>query len=300
MSALARRPPVVEPIMRAFEQAGVTGWLHVVDIDGDDEVDIGADVPVTLTSVFKVPLLVALYRAVDAGRLGLDERVRISASDRTHGITGLGAMRDDAELSLGDLALLMITISDNAAADAVLDRVGLDTVQRTLDALGLARTAIVASCRDVHDTLADDLARCGLTLAQALAEPTALASLRVLDPAIGNRSTPRDMTTLLAAIWRDEVASTAACREMRRLLTLQVWPHRLASGFPGDDVLVAGKTGTLPPLRSEIGVVQYPDGRRYAAAIFTRSSRPTLTNPAADAVIGTAAALAVDHLRHAT
>jgi beta-lactamase class A len=78
---------------------------------------------------------------------------------------------------------------------------------------------------------------------------------------------------------------------------LQVWPHRLASGFPFDDVRVAGKTGTLPTVRNEIGVVEYPDGGRYAVAVCTRSASTAFTLPAADAVIGTAARLAVEHLR---
>ncbi|HEY7071014.1 MAG TPA: serine hydrolase, partial [Acidimicrobiales bacterium] len=119
---------------------------------------------------------------------------------------------------------------------------------------------------------------------------------RVLDPATTNRSTPREMTALLGAIWRDEAAGPAACAAMRRVLGLQVWPHRLASGFPADDVAVAGKTGTLPPLRSEVGVVELPGGRRYAAAVFTRSRRASLSDPGADAAIGHAARLAVEHL----
>jgi beta-lactamase class A len=83
---------------------------------------------------------------------------------------------------------------------------------------------------------------------------------------------------------------------MRRLLRLQVCRHRLASGFPTDDVLVSGKTGTLLNLRSEVGVIELPDGHRFAIAVFTRSSDAALTNPRADAVIGTAARLAVDQL----
>ncbi|WP_143261680.1 serine hydrolase, partial [Allokutzneria sp. NRRL B-24872] len=96
---------------------------------------------------------------------------------------------------------------------------------------------------------------------------------------------------------RAAAASPESCAAMRRLLALQVWPHRLASGFPFDDVRVAGKTGTLPTLRNEVGVVEYPDGGRYAVAVFTASVRTSLTLPAADAVIGTTARLAVDHLR---
>ena len=271
--------------------------VDIDDPDGGAEVDVGADTPVALASVFKLPLLVALHRAADAGDLALTDRVRLTAADRTAGLTGLGAFQDDAEVSLRDLALLMITISDNAAADAVWDSVGADAVGRAVGHLGLAATHVEHACRDTHATLAADLARTGLSLGQALRDPAALATFRVLDPATTNGSTPRDMTRLLTAVWRDEAASPAACAAIRGTLALQIWPHRLASGFPEDDVFVAGKTGTLPPLRSEVGVVELAGGgRRYAAAVFTRSRRGTLTDPTADAVIGTAARLAVDHL----
>jgi beta-lactamase class A len=285
-----------DPVGQAFTRAGVTGWLHAVDIDHGAQVDVGADEEVALASVFKVPLLVALHRAADAGRLRLDEPVEVTAAGRTSGVSGLGLMHDDARMSLRDLALLMITISDNAAADAVCQHVGLDTVEDTLRALSLTRTRVVASSGDLSNALADDFVRSGLGLARALADPAAVSGFRVLDPATFNHSTPRDMTTLLTSIWRDEAASPEACGEMRRILRLQLQRHRLASGFPADDVRVAGKTGTLLNLRSEIGVVDWPDGRRFAVAVFTRSDATNLTNPAADAVIGTAARLAVDQL----
>ncbi|KJY47691.1 hypothetical protein VR46_02055 [Streptomyces sp. NRRL S-444] len=71
----------------------------------------------------------------------------------------------------------------------------------------------------------------------------------------------------------------------------------MAAGFPFDDVHVAGKTGSLPTLRNEVGVIEYPDGGRYAVAVFTRAANPAATLPAADAVIGTTARIAVDALR---
>ncbi len=124
-----------------------------------------------------------------------------------------------------------------------------------------------------------------------------MSRLRALDPARSNRSTPRDMTRLLGAVWRDEACTPEHGAAMRRIMGLQVWPHRLASGFPFDDVHVAGKTGSLPTLRNEVGVVEYPDGGRYAVAVFTRTAHTAATLPAADAVIGTAARIAVDALR---
>jgi beta-lactamase class A len=119
----------------------------------------------------------------------------------------------------------------------------------------------------------------------------------MLDPKRSNSATPRALTSLLCAIWRDEAASPASCDAMRRMLGFQVWPHRLASGFPYDDVRVSGKTGTLPTMRHEIGVVEYPDGGRYAVAVLTQSASTAATQPAVDAAIGTVGRAAVEHLR---
>jgi beta-lactamase class A len=188
----------------------------------------------------------------------------------------------------------MMSVSDNAAADLLLERVGLDAVNRSTARLGLGHTLAVHTFGELLATIKEDAGPGG---ARSLADPLVVTRLRALDPARSNRSTPRDMTRLLAAVWRDEACTPEHGAAIRRILGLQVWPHRLASGFPFDDVHVAGKTGSLPTVRNEVGVVEYPDGGRYAVAVFTRTARTSALLPAADAVIGTAARLAVDALR---
>ncbi|MEV7966447.1 serine hydrolase [Sphaerisporangium sp. NPDC088356] len=283
------RPPDLGGIFRA---ATVTGNLHVIDLDTGAEIGIGADEPVVLASVFKLPLLVEFYRQAEAGILDPAELCRVGTADRTAGGTGLAVMLDDATLSLRDLAYLMIAVSDNAAADVVARRVGLDAVNAMLAAWGLKDTWIEHDCRGLLAALEADAA----VLTEPL-DPRTVGRLRVLDPAYTNRSTPREMTRLLGMVWRDQAAGPEACAAIRRLLGLQVWPHRLASGFPYDDVVLSGKTGSLPTIRNEVGVVEYPDGARYAVAVFTRSIGTAQNQPRADAAIGTVARAAVDHLR---
>ncbi|WP_308286900.1 serine hydrolase [Actinomadura parmotrematis] len=285
-------------LAEVFRAAGVTGHLHAVDVDTGRAVGVGPDEPVVLASVYKVPLLVAFHRRAAAGALDPAERTVLAPADRTPGPTGTSIMLDEVAMSLRDLAALMITVSDNAAADAVYDRVGRDAVNAALDELGLARTRVAGNGRDLHASLLADAAVGDLAeLWDRLDEPGLLGRLSALDPARTSRSTPREAAALLAMIWRDEAAPPAACAAMRRLLGLQVWPHRLASGFPFDDVVVSGKTGTLATVRNEAGVVEYPDGGRYAVAVFTRAHVPAAVLPAADAAIGTAARLAVEALR---
>lgn len=284
----------VARIHAALTDAGVTGWLHALDIDSGEQLDAGGDQPVCTASVHKLCLLVALHERAERGALDLAEQVESVPEERTAGPTGLAAMLDTARMSLRDLAYLMMAVSDNAAADLLLRRVGLDAVNATTDRLGLTRTRAVHSFGEMLATVKEDAGPEG---ARALADPRVVSRLRALDPARTNRSTPRDMTRLLGAVWRDEACAPEHGAAMRRIMGLQVWPHRLASGFPFDDVHVAGKTGSLPTLRNEVGVVEYPDGGRYAVAVFTRTAHTAATLPAADAVIGTAARIAVDALR---
>ncbi|ETK33658.1 serine hydrolase [Microbispora sp. ATCC PTA-5024] len=288
-------------IEQVFRSAGVSGRLHVADIDGGAEVAVGADEPVVLASVFKVPLVVELHRQADRGLLDLAERVRVPAEERTPGPTGLSAMLDGAVLSLRDLAYLMMAVSDNTAADVVLARVGLDAVNAMLAGLGLPGTRVEHDCRGLFARMLADAGTSDMAaLAQVSTDPAVVARLRVLSPAHTNRGTPREMTRLLGMIWRDEAASPGSCAAIRRLMGLQVWPHRLSSGFPFDDVAVSGKTGTLATLRNEVGVVEYPDGGRYAVAVFTRSHGTAQNQPRADAAVGSAARIAIDHLRART
>ncbi|MFE4722100.1 serine hydrolase, partial [Streptomyces sp. NPDC056728] len=119
----------------------------------------------------------------------------------------------------------------------------------------------------------------------------------VLDPARTTSSTPREITLLLDAIWTDRAADPGACEKVRAIMGRQIWPHRISSGLD-TGVQVAAKTGTLPAVRNEAGVLTYPDGRQYAVAVFTRADSLEDRRPAVDASIGRAARLAVDHLRH--
>ncbi|TGB18073.1 serine hydrolase, partial [Streptomyces palmae] len=124
----------------AFTEAGVTGWLHALDIGSGAQLDAGADQPVPTASVHELCLLVTLHQQAAEGRLDLGEQVECAPADRTWGPTGPAAMLDPVRMSLRDAAYLMTAVSDNAAADLLLRRVGLHTVNRTTRRLGLTPT----------------------------------------------------------------------------------------------------------------------------------------------------------------
>lgn len=281
-----------------YDPATIEVFAHGVDIDSGREVGNRSDDAVVPASVFKVPVLLELFRQGTAGELDITTPVVVPVAGRAPGPFGLSVQLDPVTMSLRDLAWPMIGISDNAATDFICEQVGLDEVNATLARLGLTQTHVDGDCRDLFATMYEDLGVDSIEAFPPYPDVDLLAKLRGLDPERSlHRTTPREMTTLLGMVWRDEAADAATCAEVRRILALQVWPHRLASGFPEDDVATAGKTGTLPTIRNEVGVVTYPDGGRYAVAVFTRRPTNHLKDPEADALIGRVARAVVDELR---
>ena len=133
-------------IRETFEQAGCAGQLCVQSLDSTQEVAVDADRPVVSASVFKVCVALEAETQFAEGRLDPRERVTLAATNRTPGNIGFSLFRDDVAVSLQDLVVAMLTISDNHATDALLERIGIDAVNASSIRLGLAGTVIAGTC----------------------------------------------------------------------------------------------------------------------------------------------------------
>ncbi|MEU7140332.1 serine hydrolase [Nocardia sp. NPDC046473] len=282
-----------------FRSVGVQGWVHARCFDCGAEAGSGADEPVVLASVVKVPLVLEFARQVAAGQLDPADRVRAGGADRLGGV-GTAGCHDDVDLSLRDAAFFALTLSDNTAADLLFDRVGIENVRSLMRELGLAGTRIVGAPRNIVQGMAEDIgARDAAEFAARFPALTVAEILgtRALDPHRTTASTPREMTRLLTLIGQDRAGPAEVCRWVRDLMRQQVHWHRLAGAFP-PEVQVWAKTGTLPGIRNEIGVLEYPDGSRYAVAVFTRVGTLAQRLPEVDRVIGAVAAHAIGSIVH--
>ncbi|MFI5567623.1 serine hydrolase [Streptomyces sp. NPDC051740] len=308
---MSTRTATEDRIRQVFAEAGARGQLHAVPVRvrtpvagetdggrGVREVAVDADDTVVIASIFKILLVLEFARQAVAGQLDPRERVRVTSADRLGGWGTAGCL-DDVELSLRDLAYFAMSVSDNSAADLLLDRVGLDTVRLLAKELGLDRTRVVGGPRDLLESM---LAEVGARDEREFAvRYPALPDerkrrLAVLDPHHTTAGTPREITRLLRLVWTDAAGPPEACALVRDLMGRQVFRHRLVSGFP-DDVAVAAKTGTLPGLHMEAGVARYPDGECYAIAVFARTHDLTASRATVDAAIGRAAGIAAAFLR---
>jgi beta-lactamase class A len=259
----------VEGLVEHFD--GVVG-VAAKELRGGAEVLVNADETFPTASVMKVPILVALYRQAEAGRIDLDRRVAFEAR---HLVPGSGVLQDLAfglQPTVKDLATLMITVSDNAATDMVLDLVGLDTLAATLRDLGLARTTIPLTTRGIlYSMVGMDLANPEHTYDLFLERSKAGQidwNSRALADEGNNVSTPREMGRLLEAIERRTALDEASCAAMLDIMKRQKIDDRIPLHLP-PGTPVAHKTGSLRGVRNDVGIVYAPDGP-YVIALFAK------------------------------
>jgi beta-lactamase class A len=93
-------------------------------------------------SLAKVPILIEVARQVEQGQLSWDTRYTLPDSVRVSSSGVIADLSPDLQPTLRDLAHLMITISDNTAANMLLRMVGFDAINATLQQLGLQATRL--------------------------------------------------------------------------------------------------------------------------------------------------------------
>jgi beta-lactamase class A len=290
---------VAEAVAADWERVGARGQLLARNIDTGEQLGFDVEPPVPLASVIKVPIALAVLERTATGGLDPAYQVTIEPGASSLGSTGISAFRHPATLAVGDLVHQMLTVSDNAAADALLDLVSIDEVSRSLYAWNCPGIRIRHRLHRMYECAAgaagDDF---GLALELAIQDDrSGNHTIETLDPAHANVGSAAALVDLLQRVWLDQISEPAATAELRRLMGMQVFTQRLSSDLRTDTVRVSGKTGTFLHLRHEIGVVQADSGDRVAIAALTRSTRRASIAPDIDLAIGTAARSAFEALR---
>ena len=217
----------------ADETRGVVG-AQVVDLATGERIGVNDTLVFPQGSAIKIPLLIELFRQDAAGQLPMTTRVPIRKADRTGGSGLLLNLGDGtSELSLGDLAMFMVTVSDNTATNLLIDRVGMEKVNATMREMGLAAVKLQRKM------------------------------IRPKDSAAGNENiaTPAAAATVMAKIARCELPMPKErCAELRRLLEIPKGGPIEASVPEG--VRVAWKPGDIEGVNTAWGLVDLP-GRPY-------------------------------------
>jgi|FaiFalFF_MnMetaG_3_1042247.scaffolds.fasta_scaffold00733_7 beta-lactamase class A len=220
--------------------ANARGAMGVVAVDliGNERFALNENLVFPQGSAIKIPILMEVYKQAHEGRFRLTDRRRIEGA---YVVGGSGILKEFgegmSEVSIYDLCVLMIVLSDNTATNMLLDLVGMENVNRTMASLGLVHTRV---------------------------------RRKMIDPAASargeeNLSTPAEAARLMELLYRGEFINRDICEQILAILKK---PKRTAvsAGLPSD-VPIASKPGSIPGVSTEWAIV-YLRERPYVLVVM--------------------------------
>ena len=238
-----------------------------------------ADYVFPSASTFKVFILAEIMRRACQGQINLEDTYTLKNDDWCPGSGVLRELTPGTGISLYDLCVFMIIISDNSATDICLEIAGIDNVAKLLERAGCQQTSVPMGCKGILAHFA------GIPVKWPTHQQCMEATERIRRGAVDDQglafagstenvvTTARDMSRFLEQLSSHRnVFSECTSRRSISVLKRQRLSQRIPSRLPAD-VVVAHKTGTLRgpkvAVHNDAGIV-YPDGNvPYVLSIYT-------------------------------
>jgi beta-lactamase class A len=219
----------------ALASPNLTPGVFLVDLNSGGYVDINAGASFPAASTIKVPILVAFFRDVDAGKIRLDEILTMQQDMVAGGSGNMQYKPVGTQFTALEVATKMITISDNTATNMLIAKLGgIEALNQRFRSWGLTTTVIRNKLPDLEGT---------------------------------NTTSPKELGNLLAMVNQGNLVSM---QSRDRLLDIMRHTERdtlLPSGL-GAGATVAHKTGDIGTMLADAGLVDMPNGKRYIATVM--------------------------------
>ncbi len=232
----------IEPLKKqlqdlASQHSDLTAGALFVDMDTGAYTDLNGSLSFAAASTIKVPVLIAFFQDVDAGKIRLDEMLKMEAEDIAQGSGDMQYQPPGKLYSAIETATLMISISDNTATNMLIKRLGGATVlNERFKSWGLNETEIRNILPDLEGT---------------------------------NTTSPRDMGQLLALVHQGKLVSLRSRDRVFDIMRRTVNNSLLPQGL-GDGATIAHKTGDIGTSIADVGIIDLPSGKRYLAAAIVK------------------------------
>lgn len=177
-------------------------------------------------SIFKFPLFAALLYQKVHSHADFNERIKILETDKIPGCGAVQHMTGEPAVDVLTLAKLMITISDNTAANVLAKHFGIENMKEVFEKLGMVKTRLNRLLYDFESE----------------------------NKGINNVFTPKEMGVLLEKIYKRTLINAEASEFMEDILLQQQINNKIPAKLPYD-FKVAHKTGEEEETTHDIGIV---------------------------------------------
>lgn len=309
----AKSPEAVElaklrsEIIRISKEVKGQMGLYMKHIESGKVIAIDADKIFPLGSVFKIPLMVEVFKQANEGLISLDEKLELEPKYYCIGSGILQYLSPGTELTVRDLVTLMIIATDNTASEMLWKRIGIQRVNMLIRELGLAKTSIYLPWREgflltmgkgpFKDLSVTEAARTWKGLSDiermkilndidaeyanlsvedfrreyenlyGMKEEKKFRTQREYDQVFDNIGTPREMGLLLEKVYRGEIVPESSSKQMLGLMMRNLGTSSLPQ-YLSDDVMVAFKSGTTAGTVNNAGIIYVNSQSHIVLCVF--------------------------------
>lgn len=236
-----------------YNYSGLMG-IYANDFKGNI-IELNSGEEFETASCIKVYVLAELYRQIHEKKINRDDMVKYKKENYVVGSGILRALDLGVEMTVRDIAILMIIISDNIATNILIELLGVDNINKTCKDLGLNDTTL-------HNKIDfDNYEKLGTT-------------------------TPKDYGKFFELLYNKQMWSEEISNEIidilkeqhyNTILTKSLPPYFLDSEDTGEEELIsiASKSGSMNACRNDGGIIFTPYGG-YVIVIFTKNFKDNL------------------------
>jgi beta-lactamase class A len=242
--------PLEATIARIADGSAGRIGVYAVDLASGREVSVLGDQRFPMASTSKIAIAATFMEGVERGRFTLTSEFPLMvpvASKRFS--TAKAPVVPGKYYKAVDLIEMMITRSNNQATDGLLAAVGGPAaVNDWAHRNGITNYNLT---RDIATLVRDD----------GEIDPARAVDIR-------DSATPQAMVRLLIGLYQGKFLAESSRRVILGAMgRCRTGTHRMRAMLP-DGARVAHKTGTLNNTASDIGIINTPDGRAIAVAIY--------------------------------
>ena len=227
LNSLMRQYPMIKPA------------IYVWEYENGTYVDINGDKLYSAASIIKLPVLVRLFKSIEAGQLTIYDEMPLTNYYKSGGSGSLQYAQTGRKYTIDQLAKTMIQDSDNTSTNMIMSKIGgMDDVNIGLRDWGISTTYVRTWLPDLGGT---------------------------------NKTTAKDIAKILYNLDNPGFLNINSREYIIDYLS-HVKNNRLIAAGLGDGALFIHKTGDIGTMLGDAGIVYAQNGKKYIVVILANRS----------------------------